>query len=340
MKYNKMPLQFNGITEHYLSTASPYYSKSNPHKGLDLGWHDYQGEPVYSINDGTVLDVGKSTGSGNAGNYIWIKHNYDSKNDLLSRYCHLKDNSIKVKKGQAVTRGQQIASMGGTYGYATHLHFEMWKVPKNYSFNWNDRMKYLVNPLDYTFAFDGQTIANDSVSYIMRVLGTSQQVKRDATKNQIEVVGPVLRIRKGAGTNQSVLGYIDYGIYNYSETKTANGYTWYNLGFGWIAGTKEDTKVYLKEEPKPTPEPEPTPQPTDDKDKKIVELEEKAKLLEAEILAQNTVIEKQKQEIDKLTEEIENLQNSKEFVSNLTMFTANKEGYWKIYLKKDEKVYY
>ena len=80
--------------------------------------------------------------------------------------------------------------------------------------------------------------------------------------------------------------------------------------------------------------------PEDDKDKKIAELEEQVKKLDTELLAQKTLVEKQKEEIDKLVEEIENLQNSKEFVSNLTMFTANKEGYWKIYLKKDEKVYY
>ena len=334
MKYNKMPLQFNGITEHYLSTASPYYSKSNPHKGLDLGWHDYQGEPVYSINDGTVLDVGKSTGSGNAGNYIWIKHNYDSKNDLLSRYCHLKDNSIKIKKGQKVTRGQQIASMGGTYGYATHLHFEMWKVPKNYSFNWNDRMKYLVDPLTYTFAFEDQKIGSDADDKkIIRVLGTSKIVKRDTTKNQIEVVGPVLRIRKGAGTNQTVLGYIDYGIYNYSETKTANGYTWYNLGFGWIAGTKEDTKVYPKEEQLPDTGKVIEENQNLDTNKKIEELQK-------EIESQKITIEEQNKKIEELSKELINCQNSSQFVANLKEFVADKEGYWKIYLKKDEKIYY
>ena len=332
MKYNRLPLKFNGITEPYLSKAGPYYSKSNPHKGVDLGWNDnYGGQyntPVYAINDGIVMFVDKTTGNNNAGNYIWIKHEF---NDyaLWSRYCHLKDNSTLVKPNQKVTRGQQIATMGGTFGYAVHLHFEMWKTPKNWSFNWNDRMKYLVNPTDYTFLFDDQVIGTSTNNKVItKVIGTSKQAKRDTTKNQIEVVGEFLRVRKGAGTNQTILGYIDYGIYDYTETKTANGYTWYNLGFGWIAGTKEDTKVYPKENPE------------DDKDKKIAELEEQVKKLDTELLAQKTLVEKQKEEIDKLHEEIENLQNSKEFVSNLTMFTADKEGYWKIYLKKDEKVYY
>jgi hypothetical protein len=295
-----MPLKFNGITEAYMSTESPYYSKSNPHKGVDLGWNEYQGEPVYAINDGVVMFVDKTTGSNNAGNYIWIKHEFTDY-ALWSRYCHLKDNSTLVKVGQKVTRGQQIASMGGTYGYATHLHYEMWKTPKNWKFNWNDRMKYLVNPLNFTFAFEDQSIGTGELSKVItRVLGTSKQAKRDTSKNQIEVVGEYLRIRKGAGTNQTILGYIDYGIYDYTETKNANNYTWYNLGFGWIAGTKEDTKIYPKEEQ------------TDDKDKKIAELEEQVKKLDTELLAQKTFVEKQKEEIEQLNEKLSNYANLKE----------------------------
>lgn len=304
MKYNRLPLKFNGITEPYLSTAGPYYSKSNPHKGVDLGWNDnYGGQyntPVYAINDGVVMYVDKTTGNNNAGNYIWIKHEF---NDyaLWSRYCHLKDNSTLVKPNQKVTRGQQIATMGGTFGYAVHLHFEMWKTPKNWSFNWNDRMKYLVNPTDYTFLFDDQVIGTSTNNKVItRVIGTSKQAKRDTTKNQIEVVGEFLRARKGAGTNQTILGYIDFGIYDYIETKTSNNYTWYNLGFCWIAGTKEDTKIYPKENPE------------DDKDKKIAELEEQVKKLDTELLAQKTLVEKQKEEIDQLNEKLSNYANLKE----------------------------
>lgn len=318
MKYNRLPLKFNGITEPYLSTAGPYYSKSNPHKGVDLGWNDnYGGQyntPVYAINDGVVMFVDKTTGNNNAGNYIWIKHEF---NDyaLWSRYCHLKDNSTLVKIGQKVIRGQQIATMGGTYGYAVHLHFEMWKTPKNWSFNWNDRMKYLVNPTDYTFLFDDQVIGTSTNNKVItKVLGTSKQVKRDTTKNQIEVVGEFLRVRKGAGTNQTILGYIDYGIYDYTETKISNGYTWYNLGFGWIAGTKEDTKIYPKENPE------------DDKDKKIAELEEQVKKLDTELLAQKTLVEKQKEEIDKLHEELSKTSKYKEYEAKNKEFIEFEPG--------------
>jgi len=304
MKYNRLPLKFNGITEPYLSTAGPYYSKSNPHKGVDLGWNDnYGGQyntPVYAINDGVVMYVDKTTGNNNAGNYIWIKHEF---NDyaLWSRYCHLKDNSTLVKPNQKVTRGQQIATMGGTFGYAVHLHFEMWKTPKNWSFNWNDRMKYLVNPTDYTFLFDDQVIGTSTNNKVItRVIGTSKQAKRDTTKNQIEVVGEFLRARKEAGLDKQILGFIDYGIYDYIGKIEKDNYTWYNLGFCWIAGTKEDTKIYPKENPE------------DDKDKKIAELEEQVKKLDTELLAQKTLVEKQKEEIDQLNDKLSNYANLKE----------------------------
>lgn len=293
MKYNRLPLKKLGIT----STWEEHTSRGS--RGQDFGWFDYQGEPIYSMNDGTVMEINKNS---SAGNYIWIKHEFTNY-DIWSRYLHIKDNSIKVKVEQKVTRGQEIANMGNTgNSTGTHLHFETWVVPKGWKFNYNDRSKYSKPATDYAFAFDDQTIgSNQNNSVIIRVLGTSKQVKRDTTKNQIEVVGEFLRVRKGAGTNQTILGYIDYGIYDYAETKISNGYTWYNLGFGWIAGTKEDTKVYPKEDP------------TDDKDKKIKELEEQVKKLDTELLTQKTLVEQQKEEIDKLNEKLSNYSNLKEY---------------------------
>lgn len=306
MKYNRLPLKKLGIT----STWEEHTSRGS--RGQDFGWFDYQGEPIYSINDGTVMEINKNS---SAGNYIWIKHEF-ANYDIWSRYLHIKDGSIKVKTGQKVTRGQEIANMGNTgNSTGTHLHFETWVVPKGWKFNYNDRSKYSKPATDYAFAFDDQYIGTSpNNKVITKVLGTSKQAKRDTTKNQIEVVGEFLRARKGAGTNQTILGYIDYGIYDYTETKISNGYTWYNVGFGWIAGTKEDTKVYPKEDP------------TDDKDKKIVELEEQVKKLDTELLAQKTLVEKQKEEIDKLHEELSKTSKYKEYEAKNKEFIEFEPG--------------
>lgn len=287
MKYNRLPLKKLGITgtwEEHINRGS---------RGQDFGWFDYQGETIYSINDGTVMEINKNS---SAGNYIWIKHEFTNY-DIWSRYLHIKDGSIKVKTGQKVIRGQELAYMGNTgNSTGTHLHFETWVVPKGWKFNFNDRSKYSKPSTNNAFAFDDQHIGTSpNNKVITRVIGTSKQAKRDTTKNQIEVVGEFLRARTGAGTNQTILGYIDFGIYDYIETKTSNNYTWYNLGFCWIAGTKEDTKIYPKENPE------------DDKDKKIAELEEQVKKLDTELLVQKTLVEKQKEEIDQLNEKLSNL---------------------------------
>ena len=307
MKYNRLPLKKLGIT----STWEEHINRGS--RGQDFGWFDYQGEPIYAMNDGTVMEINKNS---SAGNYIWIKHEFTNY-DIWSRYLHIKDGSIKVKTGQKVTRGQEIANMGNTgNSTGTHLHFETWVVPKGWKFNFNDRSKYSEPSTDNAFAFDDQVIGTSTNNKVItKVLGTSKQVKRDTTKNQIEVVGEFLRARTGAGTNQTILGYIDFGIYDYIETKTSNNYTWYNLGFCWIAGTKEDTIVYEKE---------------DDKDKiikelndKIKELEEQVKKLDTELLAQKTLVEKQKEEIDQLNENLSNYANLKEH-------NATSEGYIKL----------
>lgn len=292
MKYNRLPLKKLGIT----STWEEHTSRGS--RGQDFGWFDYQGEPIYSMNDGTVMEINKNS---SAGNYIWIKHEF-ANYDIWSRYLHIKDGSIKVKTGQKVIRGQELANMGNTgNSTGTHLHFETWVVPKGWKFNFNDRSKYSEPSTDNAFAFDDQVIGTSTNNKVItRVIGTSKQVKRDTTKNQIEVVGEFLRARKGAGTNQTILGYIDFGIYDYIESKISNNYTWYNLGFCWIAGTKEDTKIYHKENPE------------DDKDKKIAELEEQVKKLDTELLVQKTLVEKQKEEIDQLNEKLSNYANLKE----------------------------
>lgn len=325
VKYNRLPLKKLGIT----GTWQEHTSRGS--RGIDFGYFDYQGEDVYAMNDGVVDQIDKSTGTNNAGVYVWIKHEYTSSQDIWSRYCHLKEGSVCVKVGQKVTRGQKIAQMGGTYGYATHLHFETWVVPKGYQLNWNDRTKYAVNPLEYVYLFDNQSVGS-SASLITKVVGSSHQATRNTSKNQIQVVGYQLRCRAGAGTNQSVVGYIDYGIYDYSETKDSGGYTWYHVYNGWIAGIKEDTIVYPKQNP--------TPPIPDDKDKKIVELQKQVYDSQETIKKQDTDLLAQKSLIEEQTKKIEELNDLLGKYSNLKTFEALNKGLYYIYLEKNEKVYF
>lgn len=87
------------------------------HKGIDFVCSNLN---VYSVIDGVVRVVAYDKNGW--GNYVSIG------NDKGERfiYCHLKDNSIKVRIGQKVYKGQELAVMGNT-GNASgvHLHFQI-----------------------------------------------------------------------------------------------------------------------------------------------------------------------------------------------------------------------
>jgi murein DD-endopeptidase MepM/ murein hydrolase activator NlpD len=77
-----------------------------------------KGTPVYATNDGVVLLAESFLLPGDT---IYIDHGMA----LFSQYAHLSE--IFVKKGEHVTAGQRIGSIGST-GYSTgpHLHFTFW----------------------------------------------------------------------------------------------------------------------------------------------------------------------------------------------------------------------
>ena len=59
---------------------------------------------------------------GDWGNHIVIRH----PNGLFTRYAHLYPDSIPVKVGQKITRGQELGKMGNSGRSDTrHLHFEL-----------------------------------------------------------------------------------------------------------------------------------------------------------------------------------------------------------------------
>jgi biotin carboxyl carrier protein len=97
------------------------------HNGADiigLGKGPFYIEAPY---DGKVLKATKSTAAGGGfGNYVILAHKINGKN-YTTLYAHLKDGSIKVKKGQKVEAGTVLGIMGTT-GMSTgvHLHWEMW----------------------------------------------------------------------------------------------------------------------------------------------------------------------------------------------------------------------
>ena len=74
-------------------------------------------------------------------------------------------------------------------------------------------------------------------------------VSRDSTVNQLEVLVTNLRARREPGLQGEVLGYIQPGIYTYTEEKNVDNYQWYRVESYWIASTDGWVTLLLRESP-------------------------------------------------------------------------------------------
>ena len=126
------------VSHHVLKNGceyqtSPFGPRSDPfggnasfHNGLDMVSSRYGTDYIIAYQDGTVEALRNAISGvdrvNTSGNYIYIKH----AGGYQTRYLHLKKDTLTVKVGQAVNKGDVIAYMGNT-GKSTgsHLHFEV-----------------------------------------------------------------------------------------------------------------------------------------------------------------------------------------------------------------------
>ena len=102
-------------TSRYGYRTDPFTQKRRFHEGDDFSCKS--GVPVFATANGTVK-VSKRYGS--FGNYIEVDHG----NGYVTAYGHLSKRLIK--KGDKVTRGQTIGTVGNTgRSTAPHLHYEV-----------------------------------------------------------------------------------------------------------------------------------------------------------------------------------------------------------------------
>jgi murein DD-endopeptidase MepM/ murein hydrolase activator NlpD len=111
------PVRGATVTSHF----GPRYGR--PHEGVDLGVRS--GTSIRAAESGKVIHSGWL---GDYGKVVIVKHT----GTYRSVYAHAR--TVKVRKGQFVKKGQQIAEVGST-GRSTgpHLHFEIRKreVPRD-----------------------------------------------------------------------------------------------------------------------------------------------------------------------------------------------------------------
>lgn len=134
------------ISSGYSMRIHPIYNINKFHYGMDFVAPI--GSAVYATADGVVEMATDYLGYGN---YIKINHGYDYE----TAYGHL--NSIGVRKGQKVVRGQIIGTIGNT-GISTgpHLHYEVIYKDKT------------VNPINYFF----QDINADEYEMMLKIQET------------------------------------------------------------------------------------------------------------------------------------------------------------------------
>jgi murein DD-endopeptidase MepM/ murein hydrolase activator NlpD len=108
------PLEFSRMTSGFGGRMHPIARQFRMHNGVDYAAPT--GTPIRTVGDGVVEFAGVQRGYGNV---VEIKHR-DGKSTL---YAHM--HSIAVRKGQSVSQGQNIGTVGST-GWSTgpHLHFE------------------------------------------------------------------------------------------------------------------------------------------------------------------------------------------------------------------------
>ncbi|MFV0506620.1 MAG: M23 family metallopeptidase [Bacteroidales bacterium] len=123
----------------------PVYHTMKMHTGIDLSART--GTPVYATGGGVVVEAEYSMGG--YGKNVLIDHGFGYK----TRYGHL--NSIGVKVGQKVKRGEVVGGVGNTgTSVGSHLHYEVII---------ND------NPVDPTFYFFQDLNQNQYMQLVNKV---------------------------------------------------------------------------------------------------------------------------------------------------------------------------
>lgn len=212
---------------------------SSGHKGVDMAWNSAQGGahvPVYAPADGTVVTA---TYDSSYGNYVMIEH----AKGVRTLMAHMENNSLVVKVGQLVKRGQKVG-IQGTTGNSTgyHVHYEVRL----------DNVK--VNPVDYTFAFPNQVVnkytqSDYGIKHYEPIKYYGTPVPRNSKVDQFRIDTDTLRARKEPSLKGEVLGYVNKGIYNVGESVRADGYIWYKIEDFWCAYDKAWAEFLPKTEP-------------------------------------------------------------------------------------------
>ena len=116
-----LPVKYKKISSKYGNRIHPVLGTPQFHEGIDIPAP--KDTEIYSVNRGTVIETGNQYANGK---YVIVDHG----GGIVTKYTHL--NTIKVKKGDILARGEVLGLVGRT-GYATgyHLHLSVYVKGKS-----------------------------------------------------------------------------------------------------------------------------------------------------------------------------------------------------------------
>ena len=187
--------------------------KPGVHYGLDIVGPNYTLAWETAHSDGEVVAVRTDCNwfeSGSYGNYVKIKHN----NGYYTLYGHIAYNTVKVKVGDKVKRGDVIGYLGNTgESYGAHLHWEV-----------RDKNDNKINPTPYLDAD------------LPKEVELPQPVERNKNATQLQVIETQLNVRLDHTISAQSIGFCPVGIYNIVSEYKDDNYTWYEIEKGkWVA---------------------------------------------------------------------------------------------------------
>ena len=268
-EYAIYPFKFMNITQrHDQGNHLPHWKDSTNYS--DKPWdeacedsgrsyfapqNDFIVEDVLGINSNVTNSVRlKSI------NKLYIPYKKDQ-DYLYLTLTHMNEDNLKqISKGQIIKKGSTIL-LEGKDGIATGNHFHItanlgkyYGLLQNSNGSWCYTYDKSLLPNEAFYADTNYTILINTAGYKFQSLPKEEpvyigsSVARNENVNQIEVIASQLNCRKTPGLQGEFIGFVNKGIYNYTDTKTVDGYIWYHIGIGWIAYHESWENLYPKKE--------------------------------------------------------------------------------------------
>lgn len=170
-----------GATRDFMGKVQNEARTYDQHLGTDFGLANFrkmdQGTAVFAAADGTVIatsdgffDREVKRGKQDS-NMVIIRHT----NGLRTAYAHLRKNSLKVKKGDIVARGQEIGLVGSSGdSNGPHLHFEI-----------IDCTNRKIDPFEQNL-FDREVSFNTSAAMMDMAVSQERDFSKETAEKQID----------------------------------------------------------------------------------------------------------------------------------------------------------